>query len=80
MKALLKGSFRSKALQLLRMERGSEMAFSSCSQREDIHTNYGNLSYHRNLSYHKEYEKAIAEAERDRARAIVESQKRPFIC
>lgn len=74
MKALLKGSFKSKALRLLGIEKGSEMAFSSCSQREDIHTNYGNLSYH------QEYEKAIAEAERDRARAIVESQKRPFIC
>ena len=74
MKALLKGSFRIKALRLLGMERGSEVAFSSCSQREDINTNYVNLSYH------KEYEKAIAEAERDRARVIVESQKRPFIC
>ncbi len=69
-------SLRTKVLRLLRMDRGFEWELS-IAEREIAHFSIPTSNYH---GYQKEIETALLEAERKKAEALMEWQKRRFIC
>lgn len=68
-----KGSLAAKLLRLFRAGGGFQEPLRL--QEENV-----SVGVPRNHDYHKEVENALLEAERKKAEALMEWQKRPFIC
>ena len=74
-KPLGKGSFARKMLRALGKDSGFEQTFP-CQEKKHLSVSVGYAHY----GFHKELRNAMLEAERKKAKALMELQKRRFVC